>query len=114
MEESNKIILRFKGVEVELNAYDVDIHNQVDIRRGESYNGELIISFSKGKGDGFFTTGVIYSDFACEGSLEIENQFSGRNVFIENATLIPRVMVTDNGYSTELEFNFNYHRKNSL
>jgi len=112
--EDKKIKFEFRGVEVDLNAYALDITNQVDIRTGEYYEGRLHISFLTNTAEKMFTDDIIYKQCACSGTIEIENQFSGKTIYIDSGELIHGVNMINDVYSTELEFKFKHHRKNSL
>lgn len=104
----------FKAVSIEIMAYSIEVLNTVNILEGEYYEGKMSIVFATKNGEKMFTDNVVYSGDIPNGSLEIENGFSGETVFVNDADLI-NVCADDLGvHSTTMNFRFKKHSKNSL
>jgi len=112
--EERKVIFKFRNVETEVFSYSINVNTEFDIRTGEYYRGELHIALQGANAMQYATSDFMCSQVAVEGTLEIENQFIDKTIFIENAVMCGGERWVENTFSLQLNFTFKEHRKNSF
>ena len=108
-----EVVLRFCGVVMRVDRYDLEVKNSFHIESGTNYDGRLTTytSISKAIFDKHKTIQGL-STMDSEGSLEIENGITGDVVFIENAEFVHCVLEDDHRPVIIGVFRFKNHREN--